>query len=183
MPRDGPPPTSPRRTYGLGKHLGLIPLRRGGQNVKASLEAVEFVGERSCRRSHCAQEPIDLVVDSGSFDNTTVGLGIALRRAAAQLELPDCAKRMAQRMDGAEFPSETLRRLRGRHHHLSARRHVAAVVPPHGWRCPRSVERNRLGRHNVARREQGLDVVRHRIERGAAVSAPAAKASACSGSQ
>ena len=47
-------------------------------------------------------------------------------------------------------------------------------MAPH---APRPVEPNRLGRHNVARREQGLDVVEHRIERGAAVSAPVAEAS------
>ena len=61
----------------------------------------------------------------------------------AQLELADCAKRMAQRMDGAESPSETLRRLRGRHHHLSARLHVAAVARSR-WRQMRPVPSNAI---------------------------------------
>ena len=101
----------------------------------------------------------------------------------AQLELADCAKRMAQRMDGAES-------LRKRYAAfeaaiiISVRASMSRPWPaPDDATCaPRPVEPNRLGRHNVARREQGLDVVEHRIERGAAVSAPVAEASTQGGS-
>ena len=106
---------------------------------------------------------------AGALNRTTVGLRIAL-------SVPWCSLswRIAPSAWLSEWtaPSPFWKRqaaFEGRHHHLSARRHVAAI--DHGPLqmapdAPRPVERNRLGRRNVARREQGLDAVGHRIEPG-----------------
>ena len=95
----------------------------------------------------------------------------------AQLELADCAKRMAQRMDGAE----SLRKRYGAFEAaiiISVRASMSRPWPaPDGARCAPSRRTQSPRQAQCSAAKTSLDIVEHRIERGAAVSAPVAEAS------
>jgi len=92
-----------------------------------------------------------------------------VQRAVMQHRFPEPAERMRHRVHRAQPLLERQPALQRGHHHVPARLPVGAVrdrrTDPAGG-AARTVQRDGVGRHVVARRQEGFDAMRQRIHPG-----------------
>ena len=121
------------------------------------------------RQPHRRLQPRELAADRRRVEPHHQRHQDRVQRAVVQPQVLQPAERVAERMHRAEPLLERQPALERAHHHLGPRREVAAVgtspfeVAPDP---PGAVERDRLGRRIVARRQERLDAVRQRVEPG-----------------